>query len=227
VTGVKGHCLTLACRSEIAPEQALFVGDGHGTGRPSRVTNERPWVVATRVMLAIVGVLIAVLVITGVMLVLGYRPDVTAANGITSHLRTRTIHRVASQLLFPAFGGVAVAAAGLALVRHRAARLVAPIVAGLAVFAASITGYLLPWDQLAVTHVAVGSHMDGYRAILFHDNVRFVLIGNSEISTSTLARWVWIHMIGVTPLLVVLLVVVALQTRTTNPRSIPSSQTQN
>ena len=179
---------------------------------------ERPWVVATRVMLAVVGVLIAVLVITGVMLVVGYRPDVRAANGITSHLRTRTIHRFASQLLFPAFGGVAVAAAGLALVRHRAARLVAPIVAGLAVLAASITGYLLPWNQLAVTHLAVGSHLDGYRAILFHDNVRFVLVGNSEISTSTLARWVWIHVVGVTAPLVVLLVVIALQTRGT-PRS--------
>jgi quinol---cytochrome c reductase cytochrome b subunit, bacillus type len=169
-------------------------------------------------MLGVVGVLIAVLVVTGVMLVVGYRPDVRAANGMTSHLRTRTIHRFASQLLFPAFGGVAVAAAGLALVRHRAARLVAPIVAGLAVLAASITGYLLPWNQLAVTHLAVGSHLDGYRAILFHDNVRFVLVGNSEISTSTLARWVWIHVVGVTALLVVLLVVIALQTRGT-PRS--------
>jgi quinol-cytochrome oxidoreductase complex cytochrome b subunit len=183
------------------------------------VTDERPWVVATRVMLAIVGVIIAVLVITGVMLLLGYRPDVTAANGITPHLRTRTIHRVASQLLFPAFGGVFVAAAGLALVRHRAARLVAPIVAGLAVLAATFTGYLLPWDQLALTGVTVGSDMSGYRPILFHDDkVKYVLIGNREIATSTLAQWVWIHAVAVTFLLVVLLVVVARQTRSMNDR---------
>ncbi len=187
------------------------------------MTGERPWVVATRIMLAIVGVIIAVLVITGVMLVLGYRPDVTTANGITSHFRTRTIHRVASQLLFPAFGCLAVAAAGLALVRQRAARLVAPIVGCLAVLAAAITGYLLPWDQLALAHVTVGSHVNGYRAILFHDDVKFVLIGNREIASSTLARWAWIHMVGVTSLLVVLVIVVAVQTRATKARSNRSS----
>lgn len=41
--------------------------------------------------------------------------------------------------------------------------------------------------------VTVGTDMRGYTP-LFGSQVRFVLLGGKEISTSTLLRWVFIHM---------------------------------
>src|SRR6476661_2416470 len=125
--------------------------------------DERPWVVATRVTLASVALILGVLLVTGVMLSFGYRPSLTAAfagvHGVPSHSHTRTVHRIAAQALFPAFGCLAIAATGLALVRHRAWRVVAVLAAGFGVVTASFTGYLLPWDQLALTRVTVGTNI--------------------------------------------------------------------
>jgi quinol-cytochrome oxidoreductase complex cytochrome b subunit len=184
---------------------------------------DRSWVILTRATLAVVGVLLAVLIVTGVMLMFQYRPDTTPefarVYGIQPHLFVRTVHRTASRLLLPAFTALFVAAVGLAVVRHRPVRVVWPILAGVAVLAASFTGYLLPWDQLAFWSVRVGEHVSGYRPILFHSNVKYVLLGNKEIGTSTLARWVWVHSIGVTVVLIALLIVIGVQTRATRQRT--------
>jgi quinol-cytochrome oxidoreductase complex cytochrome b subunit len=100
-------------------------------------------------------------------------------------------------------------------VRHRAWRILPVILAGLAVLAASVTGFILPWDQLAMTHVTVGTNVAGYRTILFGNNVKYVLLGDTEVGPSTLARWFWVHVLGTTLLLFALLAIVALQTRAT------------
>jgi quinol-cytochrome oxidoreductase complex cytochrome b subunit len=57
----------------------------------------------------------------------------------------------------------------------------------------SFTGYLLPWDQLAMWSVTVGTTMRGYMPLMGHQ-VRFVLLGGNEIGTGTLMRWMFIHM---------------------------------
>ena len=44
----------------------------------------------------------------------------------------------------------------------------------------SFTGYLLPWDQLALWAVTVGTNMIGYTPVFGRD-VRFVLLGGAEI----------------------------------------------
>ena len=44
----------------------------------------------------------------------------------------------------------------------------------------SFTGYLLPWDQLALWAVTVGTNMMGYTPV-FGSQVRFVLLGGVEI----------------------------------------------
>ena len=49
----------------------------------------------------------------------------------------------------------------------------------------SFTGYLLPWDQLALWAVTVGTNMMGYTPV-FGNQVRFVLLGTREIGTETL-----------------------------------------
>ena len=58
----------------------------------------------------------------------------------------------------------------------------------------SFTGYLLPWDQLALWAVTVGTNMMGYTPV-FGNQVRFVLLGGVEIGTDTLLRWYVLHVL--------------------------------
>ena len=58
----------------------------------------------------------------------------------------------------------------------------------------SFTGYLLPWDQLALWAVTVGTNMMGYTPV-FGKQVRFVLLGGVEIGTDTLLRWYVLHVL--------------------------------
>jgi quinol-cytochrome oxidoreductase complex cytochrome b subunit len=58
----------------------------------------------------------------------------------------------------------------------------------------SFTGYLLPWDQLALWAVTVGTNMMGYTPV-FGAQVKFVLLGGVEIGTDTLLRWYVLHVL--------------------------------
>src|SRR5215204_6769552 len=58
----------------------------------------------------------------------------------------------------------------------------------------SFTGYLLPWDQLSLWAVTVGTNMMGYTPV-FGDQVRFVLLGGVEIGSDTLLRWYVLHVL--------------------------------
>jgi quinol-cytochrome oxidoreductase complex cytochrome b subunit len=58
----------------------------------------------------------------------------------------------------------------------------------------SFTGYLLPWDQLSIWAVTVGTNMIGYTPV-FGDQVKFVLLGGKEIGNETLLRWYVLHVL--------------------------------
>jgi quinol-cytochrome oxidoreductase complex cytochrome b subunit len=61
-------------------------------------------------------------------------------------------------------------------------------------FLLSFTGYLLPWDQLSLWAVTVGTNMAGYTPV-FGNQVRFVLLGGNEIGSNTLIRWYVLHVL--------------------------------
>jgi len=61
------------------------------------------------------------------------------------------------------------------------------------------TGYLLPWDQLAIWAVTVGTNMVGAEPVL-GPPMRFVLVGGPEVGQNTLLRFYTLHVIGL-PLL--------------------------
>jgi quinol-cytochrome oxidoreductase complex cytochrome b subunit len=61
--------------------------------------------------------------------------------------------------------------------------------------ALSFTGYLLPWDQLAIWAVTVGMNMAGTAPVL-GDDVRLVLLGGLEVSDPALLRFYTLHVIG-------------------------------
>ena len=58
----------------------------------------------------------------------------------------------------------------------------------------SFTGYLLPWDQLALWAVTVGTNMMGFTPV-FGSQVKFVLLGGQVIGTDTLLRWYVLHVL--------------------------------
>src|SRR5437764_3555069 len=63
----------------------------------------------------------------------------------------------------------------------------------------SFSGYLLPWDQLALWAITVGTTIAGAAPILGGQS-RFVLIGGVEIGPSALIRFYTLHVIAL-PLL--------------------------
>jgi len=58
----------------------------------------------------------------------------------------------------------------------------------------SFTGYLLPWDQLALWAVTVGTNMMGYTPV-FGNSVKYVLLGSQQIGDQTLLRWYVLHVL--------------------------------
>jgi quinol-cytochrome oxidoreductase complex cytochrome b subunit len=70
----------------------------------------------------------------------------------------------------------------------------------------SFTGYLLPWDQLAIWAVTVGTNMAGATPIV-GDSVKFAIVGGYEIGDNTLIRWYVLHVIAL-PLLAALFMTV-------------------
>src|SRR5512134_1064937 len=63
----------------------------------------------------------------------------------------------------------------------------------------SFTGYLLPWDQLALWAITVGTNMVGSAPVL-GDSVVFVLRGGFEVGPNALIRFYTLHVIAL-PLL--------------------------
>jgi quinol-cytochrome oxidoreductase complex cytochrome b subunit len=63
----------------------------------------------------------------------------------------------------------------------------------------SFTGYLLPWDQLSLWAVTVGTNIAGSAPVL-GGQTRFVLIGGFEVGPNALIRFYTLHVIGL-PLL--------------------------
>lgn len=69
----------------------------------------------------------------------------------------------------------------------------------------SFTGYLLPWDQLALWAITVGTNMAG--AIpLIGDKFRYVLLGGPSVDQATLIRFYVLHVI-VLPVVILLAMV--------------------
>src|SRR5947207_4579108 len=90
----------------------------------------------------------------------------------------------------------------------------------------SFTGYLLPWDQLAIWAITVGSNMARATPFLGHEgpgstflvigdvplihnasDARFILLGGRFVSGDTLLRFYVLHCVAI-PLAVVLLIVI-------------------
>jgi quinol-cytochrome oxidoreductase complex cytochrome b subunit len=172
---------------------------------------------ARSVLLTVLAVEVAILLVTGIALFFLYRPTVDQAWGdlvtgdyngsVRLAYATRLVHRLVARLALL----TAVAAGIVVALRTAAGTRRGPAVAlgaGLALttVAASFTGFLLPWDQLALWAVTVGTNLRGYR-VLFDPVVRFVIIDGVEVGKDTVVRWLLIHALVLGPALAGLVVV--------------------
>jgi quinol-cytochrome oxidoreductase complex cytochrome b subunit len=161
-----------------------------------------------------------VLAATGIALTFRYRPDVSSAYadaaGLTrrSRLSARSVHQLASALFLPAVGALVIASIGLFFARRDRAPIALSILAGVGALVATITGFVLPWDQLALRAVKVGTDIHGYTPILDHSHkVTYVLIGARTTAVATFARVYWLHAVVVPVVIAGLVIALVFTTR--------------
>ena len=165
------------------------------------------------ILLTVLGAEIALLVVSGIALFFLYRPSARQTWGLSGdeYLWTlagglRLIHRLASWLavLTAVAAGVLVALRnGPSIRRWPGVTLGAG--SAISTLLATFTGYLLPWDQLALREVAVDTNIRGYTK-LFDSSVRFVLVGSTEVGPSTILWWFAVHALVLGPALIGLVV---------------------
>jgi quinol-cytochrome oxidoreductase complex cytochrome b subunit len=159
----------------------------------------------------------AVLLVTGVALFFLYRPSASqawndvftgsSAAGVRLALALRAIHWLASRLaVLTAFATAVVLVLDSGDRTRRWLDTTAGVGIVVVALAASFTGFLLPWDQLALWAVTVGSDLKGYRPLL-GPAVRFVLIDGTEVSRAAFVKWLLVHVLLLGPMLGALLVV--------------------
>jgi len=159
--------------------------------------------------------LFLILAVTGVLLMFYYVPSTTQAYDRMLDLRgtvafgifLRNMHRWA------AHGMVAVVFLHMCRVfltgsykPPREFNWVLGIVLLLLTFFSSFTGYLLPWDQLAFWAITVGTSIAGYAPLLGKE-MRFLLLGDSNVGQEALLRFYVLH-VAVLPAALSLLVAI-------------------
>jgi quinol-cytochrome oxidoreductase complex cytochrome b subunit len=70
----------------------------------------------------------------------------------------------------------------------------------------AFTGYLLPWDQLAIWAVTIAEGIAG-SSPLVAEEVKFVLLGGVEVGPDTLLRWYVLHVLALPFVLTIFLAV--------------------
>jgi len=147
--------------------------------------------------------LFILLTVTGIFLMFFYRPTTTQAwnsiyqlkTSVTFGLLVRNMHRWSAHLMvLSVFLHMARVFYHGAYKPPREFNWVIGIVLLLLTLLLSFTGYLLPWDQLSLWAVTVGTNMAGYTPV-FGNQVRFVLLGGNEIGSNTLIRWYVLHVL--------------------------------
>ena len=129
--------------------------------------------------------LFILLTVTGIFLMFFYRPTAAQAwddiytlqTSVTFGLLVRNMHRWAAHLMvLSVFLHMARVFYHGAYKPPREFNWVIGVILLTMTLFLSFTGYLLPWDQLALWAVTVGTNMMGYTPV-FGNEVRFVLLG--------------------------------------------------
>ena len=158
-----------------------------------------------RILLLVLAVLFLVLLGTGIWLAFRYQPN-GSFHAARPQSWIRSTHRTASRLFL--FASLATLGFSIAVSVERGLKRGLPAwVVGVAVMlgalVAGLSGYLLPWDQLALAPVRSGEYR-GFAFLFGHPEVRFVLIGAVEVGKETVQRWFFVHTVIIPVALVAL-----------------------
>jgi quinol-cytochrome oxidoreductase complex cytochrome b subunit len=147
--------------------------------------------------------LFILLTITGIFLMFFYRPTAAQAwtdirtleTSVAFGLLVRNMHRWAAHLMvLSVFLHMARVFYHGAYKPPREFNWVIGVILLTLTLLLSFTGYLLPWDQLALWAVTVGTNMMGYTPV-FGPQVKYVWLGSKEIGSETLLRWYVLHVL--------------------------------
>jgi quinol-cytochrome oxidoreductase complex cytochrome b subunit len=148
--------------------------------------------------------LFIVLTVTGIFLMFFYRPTATQAwddiytlqTSITFGLLVRNMHRWAAHLMvLSVFLHMARVFYHGAYKPPREFNWVVGVILLLLTLLLAFTGYLLPWDQLAIWAVTVGTSFANYTPLVANE-ANFVLLGGVVVGPETLLRWYVLHVIA-------------------------------
>ena len=157
--------------------------------------------------------LFIVLTITGIFLMFYYRPTDPQAwldvrdlhTSVNLGLLIRNMHRWGAHLMvFTVFLHMARVFYTGAYKPPREFNWLIGVILLFLTGALSFTGYLLPWDQLALWAVTVGTNIAGYSPII-RKNFAFVLLGGVEITGTTLLRWYVLHVLALPFIIIILM----------------------
>jgi quinol-cytochrome oxidoreductase complex cytochrome b subunit len=159
--------------------------------------------------------LFLILTVTGILLMFYYVPSTTQAYDRMLDLRgsvafgtfLRNMHR------WSAHGMVALVFLHMCRVfftgsykKPREFNWVLGVVLFLITLFLSFTGYLLPWDQLAVWAITVGTSIAGYAPVMGKE-VKFLLLGDATVGQEALLRFYVLH-VAVLPAVMTLLIAI-------------------
>ena len=157
--------------------------------------------------------LFILLTLTGIFLMFFYRPTaVDAWNNVESlhtavafGLLVRNMHRWGAHLMvLSVFLHMARVFYTGAYKPPREFNWVVGVVLLFLTLGLSFTGYLLPWDQLAIWAVTVGTSLAGYSPFIAKQ-ANFLLLGGAIVSPNTLLRWYVLHVLALPFVLVIFL----------------------
>ncbi|MBA3291723.1 MAG: cytochrome b N-terminal domain-containing protein [Actinobacteria bacterium] len=147
--------------------------------------------------------LFILLTITGIYLMFFYRPAVEIVYEDMQRLHTqvsfgllvRNLHRWGAHLMvISVFLHMARVFYTGAYKPPREFNWIVGVILLLLTLLLAFTGYLLPWDQLAVWAVTVGTEMMKQSPVV-GDQVQFALLGGPVIGPETLLRWYTLHVL--------------------------------
>jgi quinol-cytochrome oxidoreductase complex cytochrome b subunit len=153
-----------------------------------------------------------VLTITGVLLMFYYIPSITTAYQNMKDIQAtvtfgqilRNLHRYAAHaMVITVFLHMCRVFYTGSYKAPREFNWVIGVILLFTTFLLSFTGYLLPWDQLSLWAVTVGTNMIGATPVI-GGQLRFLAIGGFEVGQGALIRFYTLHVVGL-PLLAAVL----------------------
>ncbi len=148
--------------------------------------------------------LFLLLTVTGVLLMFYYIPSVTTAHenmldlqdSVTLGMLMRNMHRYAAHgMVISVFLHMCRVFYTGSYKPPREFNWVIGVILLTLTFLLSFTGYLLPWDDLALWAVTVGTNMIGATPVVGRE-VRFLAVGGFEVGQNALIRFYTLHVIG-------------------------------